>query len=48
MAAANDERLAFRSLFNPDDAAFLHPRDMPAAIREFCERTEQPAPADAG
>jgi len=48
MAAANDERLAFRSLFNPDDAAFLHPGDMPAAIRAFCERTEQPAPATPG
>ena len=44
MEAANDERLAFGSLCNPDDAAFLHPPDMPAAIQEFCRRTGQRAP----
>ena len=36
------------SLVNPDDAAFLAPGDMPAAIREFCRRTGQTVPADEG
>lgn len=33
-----------RSVVEPDDASFLRPDDMPAAIRAFCERTGQPAP----
>jgi rhamnulokinase len=48
MAAANDERLAFRSLFNPDDPSLLHPADMTRAIREFCARTDQPQPSAPG
>jgi rhamnulokinase len=44
MEAANDERLAFRSLFNPDDQTLLHPKDMPAAIHALCLRTEQRPP----
>jgi rhamnulokinase len=31
-------------LFDPDDASFLAPGDMPARIAAVCERTEQPAP----
>ena len=46
MDSANDERLAFRSLFNPDDPSFLHPPDMPRAIAEYCRRTEQPTPGN--
>jgi rhamnulokinase len=46
MEAANDERMAFRSLFNPDDPAFLHPADMPRAIETFCRRSDQPAPSE--
>ena len=38
----------FRSLVDPDSAEFLAPRDMPAAIREFCHRTGQPEPSTAG
>lgn len=34
----------FRSLIDPDDIAFLPPGDMPARIREFCRKTDQPAP----
>jgi rhamnulokinase len=48
MAAANDQRLAFRSLFNPDDASFLHPTDMVRAIAEYCRRTRQPEPDAPG
>ena len=44
MDAADDERLAFRSLFDPDDPAFLHPPDMAAAIARYCRRTGQPEP----
>jgi rhamnulokinase len=34
----------FRSLVNPDDPVFLNPPDMPAAIADFCTRTDQPIP----
>lgn len=34
----------FRALVEPDDAGFLNPPDMPAAISEFCRRTGQAAP----
>jgi rhamnulokinase len=44
MAVAADERHAFRSLFDPDDPAFLHPDSMPGAIADYCRRTEQPEP----
>jgi rhamnulokinase len=39
---------AFRSLIDPDDARFLNPPDMPAAIADFCRETSQPAPASEG
>jgi rhamnulokinase len=35
----------FASLIDPDDHAFLNPRDLPAEIARFCERTRQPPPA---
>lgn len=38
----------FASLVNPDDASFLLPPDMPAALAEFCRRTGQPAPREPG
>ena len=44
VAAAEDDRFAFASLFDPDDPAFLHPPDMPAAIALYCRRTGQPEP----
>ena len=44
MKAAEDERSSFRSLFDPDDQAFLHPEDMTAAIAQVCLKTGQPAP----
>lgn len=34
----------FRSLVDPDDPLFLHPENMPAAVRQFCARTDQPIP----
>jgi rhamnulokinase len=38
----------FRSLVDPDAAEFLAPADMPAAIREWCQKTAQPVPDSAG
>jgi rhamnulokinase len=45
VAAAADDRLAFASLFNPDDPTFFHPDDMPGAIAAYCRRTGQPQPS---
>jgi rhamnulokinase len=38
----------FVSLVNPDDASFMLPASMPAAVAAFCQRTGQPAPAGPG
>lgn len=38
----------FRSLIDPDDARFLNPPDMPAAIQEYCRETRQPVPETEG
>lgn len=38
----------FRSLVDPDDARFLRPTNMPAAVRSFCEETGQPLPETPG
>jgi rhamnulokinase len=38
----------FVSLVDPDDASFVLPAKMPAALADFCCRTGQPAPGDAG
>jgi rhamnulokinase len=32
------------SIFNPNDPAFLTPGDHPQRIRDYCQRTNQPAP----
>jgi rhamnulokinase len=44
-AAADDDRLAFRSLVDPDHAGFLKPASMPASIAMYCRRTGQPEPS---
>jgi rhamnulokinase len=36
------------SLVDPDHASFVAPRDMPAAIREYCQQTGQPVPGSEG
>ncbi|MFN4261832.1 MAG: rhamnulokinase [Gemmataceae bacterium] len=38
----------FTCIVNPDDAAFLLPTDMPAALGDFCRQTDQSAPSDPG
>lgn len=48
MQAATDQPSGFVSLFDPDDPSFLHPDDMPAAIRAYCRRTSQPEPPGPG
>ena len=47
LSAADDESLAFRVLFNPDHATFLHPPDMVAAITDYCRDTGQQEPETA-
>jgi rhamnulokinase len=37
-----------RSIVNPDDARFLNPPDMPAAIQDYCRDTKQPVPKTHG
>ena len=44
VAGAADDRLAFRSLIDPDYPPFLNPTDMPATIDEYCRMTGQPSP----
>jgi len=39
---------AFQHLVDPDDQSFLRPADMPAAIDQFCARTQQPSPPTPG
>lgn len=44
--AGREER--FKHLVDPDDESFLRPTDILAAIENFCERTNQPAPKEPG
>lgn len=39
---------SFVSLIDPDDSVFFSPMSMPQAIGDYCRRTGQPVPADAG
>ncbi len=43
LTAAAEPRL---TRIDPDDAAFAHPADMPAAIRDWCRRRGEVVPAD--
>lgn len=42
------ESLPLKSLIDPDNSLFVAPKDMPAAIRQYCERSGQMAPATEG
>jgi rhamnulokinase len=46
IAGAADERLAFRSLIDPDYPPFLNPANMPATIAAYCRATGQPEPEE--
>ena len=48
LVRAAESAPAFRSLVDPDDASFLSPADMPAAIAQFCHETGQPVPGTEG
>lgn len=43
-----DAAPAFQSFIDPDDDVFLAHGDMPARIRAFCQRTNQPVPETVG
>jgi rhamnulokinase len=38
----------FASIVNPDDASFILPASMPAAIGDCCKKTGQPVPVEPG
>jgi rhamnulokinase len=42
------EAQTLKCRIDPDDPFFLHPPDMPEAIQEYCERTNQPVPDAKG
>jgi rhamnulokinase len=48
LAALAEIAPRFVSLVDPDDASFMLPQSMPAALADFCRRTSQPAPAEPG
>lgn len=48
MVALAEAAPAFKAFINPDDAAFVAPANMPAAIEEYCRKTGQEAPATHG
>ncbi|MCS7070310.1 MAG: FGGY-family carbohydrate kinase, partial [Anaerolinea sp.] len=48
LTGAASQAEPFRSLIDVDDPSFLPPGDMPARIREFCQRTGQPVPETVG
>ncbi len=39
---------SFRAFINPDSPLFVAPEDMPAAIRTYCQKTNQEVPDDEG
>ncbi len=45
LAKMAEDAPPFGALIDPDDPSFLNPADMPKAIRAFCRRTGQTAPA---
>lgn len=38
----------FKGVIDVDDEVFLHPGDMPAKIRQYCKKTNQPVPETPG
>jgi len=44
IAGAAEDRRGFRSLVDPDDPRFVNPKEMPAAISEYCRQTGQCQP----
>ncbi|MEU4423188.1 rhamnulokinase family protein [Actinoplanes sp. NPDC024001] len=46
LVAAAERAPGFQGLVDPDDPAFVSPRDMPAQLVASCRRAGQPVPAD--
>jgi rhamnulokinase len=47
LAAMGEGAQRFGAVIDPDDPSFLNPADMPAAIADFCRKTDQEPPDDA-
>ena len=45
MVKLAEQAVPFQSLLDPDYPEFFNPLSMPAAIRQFCEKTSQPIPS---
>jgi len=43
-----EEADPFVSLIAPDDGSFVAPKDMPAAIRQYCQQSREPVPSTNG
>ncbi len=48
LLSAAKEAQPFKCIVNPDDPGFMNPPDMPAAIRAYCQKHQQPLPGDTG
>jgi rhamnulokinase len=48
LISASRDAKPFVSLIDPDDALFLHPASMTAAIDQYCAKTHQPTPDSPG
>ncbi len=48
LLALADQAEPFGALLDPDDSVFLHPGDMPATIRAYCQRVGEPPPESVG
>lgn len=48
LIALAEKAAPFAAFIDPDDAMFLHPGDMPAQIRSYCQQTGQKPPEDVG
>lgn len=48
LAGLAEAATPFVSIVNPDDAGFILPANMPAALADFCRRTNQPEPVEPG
>ncbi len=48
LACLAEASTPYASLVDPDDASFVLPPSMPAALGEFCRRTGQPIPTEPG
>jgi len=48
LTAAAQQAAPLVALIHPDDPSFLAPDNMPAAIRSYCQNTNQPTPESVG